>query len=90
MTTPPGFRITSITAFTTIGKDNEEGVMAFRDEAQGVWMPMIAADEHRVNDLRRIAEALFTNVEWRERKFVPADAPDPDWQSDAWKAWEEP
>lgn len=67
--TPRGFRIHSITAFTTIGADNEEGVMAFYDPGQGVWMPMIAADQARVSDLRRIAETTFAHVEWRERRF---------------------
>ena len=70
----PGFRITSITAFTTIGPDDEEGVMAFMTPS-GTWMPMIAADSHRVDDLREIAKATFIGVEWRERRFVSEDEP---------------
>jgi hypothetical protein len=64
----PGFRITEITAFTTIGEDDEEGVVAFMGD--GVWMPMIAADITRLTQLRQHAE-LFraAGTEVRERVF---------------------
>ena len=70
----PGFRITEITAFTKIGPDDEEGVCAFLGP-DGMWMPMIAADPHRVDDLRAIAHTLFAGEEISERRFVPAGEP---------------
>lgn len=66
----PGFRITEITAFTTIGEDDEEGVCAFVS-GQGVWMPMVAADITRLAQMRVLAEVFrATGIEVRERRFV--------------------
>ena len=52
----PGFRITYIHAFTAIGSDDEEGVIAFMS-ADGP-MPMIAADPERLEQLRPIAQQV--------------------------------
>lgn len=66
----PGFRITEITAFTTIGPDDEEGVTAFLGP-QGTWIPMIAADITRLTQLRDEAEKFRAmGVEVRERRFI--------------------
>lgn len=72
MTRYPGFRIETITAFTTIGDDDEEGVLAFLGK-DGFWIPMVAANPERLEDLRRIAAEQFAGTEYRERKFVAVD-----------------
>ena len=53
-----GFRITSITAYTAIGADDEEGVCAFLTPTG--WMPMVAADDVRLVELRRHAQDVAT------------------------------
>lgn len=50
------FRIESLTAFTQIGDDDEEGIIALLGP-EGIWLPMIAADHERVASLRAHAEA---------------------------------
>jgi hypothetical protein len=52
-----GFRIERIWAFITIHDDGDEGVTSFR-LPDGTLMPMIAADEARLHQLRPIAERL--------------------------------
>lgn len=48
------FVIQTITAF--IGEeDGEEGVWGFRDQKTGAWVPMVCADEKRVETLYPIA-----------------------------------
>lgn len=75
----PGFRITGLTIFTQIGDDDEEGLLAFVDVNQTlghgmpVWMPMCAADERRVSQLRHVAESKFAGVPWVERRFYPGE-----------------
>jgi len=59
-----GFRITSIWAFMSVGPDDQEGIVG---ELLGShWMPFIAADEHRLVQLRplaaRIAKASQSEV----------------------------
>jgi hypothetical protein len=66
-----GFRIEALTAFTIIGEDDEEGVMAFHDAATRTWIPMIAADERRVEQLRGIARSIRPDGDYTERRFVP-------------------
>ena len=66
----PGFRITSITAFTAIGDDDEEGVVAFLGPGD-VWMPMVAADMTRLTQLRERVEVLrLAGMTIRERRFI--------------------
>lgn len=75
----PGFRITGLTIFTQIGDDDEEGLLAFIDAGQTlgggmpVWMPMCAADQRRVDQLRHVAETKFAGVPWVERRFYPGE-----------------
>ncbi len=52
------FRITELYAFLSVGEDGDEGVCAFLNPADGVWMPMVAADARRLELLRPIAEQL--------------------------------
>lgn len=52
-----GFRITGLWAFTTIGEDNEEGVVAFQGR-DGMWMPLVASDAVRVDQLRQVAQEM--------------------------------
>lgn len=68
----PGFRISEITLFTTIGDDDEEGVVGFLT-AEGTWMPMVAADMTRLAQLRDKAAwiAKTTGKTVMERAFVP-------------------
>ena len=68
----PGFRITEITAFTTIGPDDEEGVVAFMDGE--IWMPMVAADITRLSMLRAIADRFRADgTDITERTFKAVD-----------------
>jgi pyruvate/2-oxoacid:ferredoxin oxidoreductase alpha subunit len=41
--------MTSLTTFTSIGEDDEEGVCAFLTPTG--WMPMVSADAERVDEL---------------------------------------
>lgn len=56
MADKPGFRITTLLAFTAIDENDEEGVCA--QLTPSGWMPLIGADEARVAALRPIAEEL--------------------------------
>lgn len=68
-----GFVITEITAFIAVDDgDGDEGVMAFMDTTLGTWMPMVAADPARADQLRNIARTMFAHVDWVERRFVVA------------------
>jgi hypothetical protein len=53
-----GFRITSISAFISIGDDDEEGVIGAPIGPEGEMIPMIAADETRLRQLTPIAMAM--------------------------------
>lgn len=50
------FRITTIHAFTCVGEDDEEGVIAFHTPMG--WMPMVAADLTRLDQLRPMAKKI--------------------------------
>lgn len=51
-----GFHIDEIWAFISVGPDGEEGVCAV--QMGDTMMPLIAADETRLADLRPFAEVL--------------------------------
>ena len=51
-----GFKIEDIWLFVSVGHDGDEGVCAFQ-VADG-WMPMVAADEKRLEQLKPIAARL--------------------------------
>lgn len=51
------FRITSLHAWTQIGPDDEEGIIGYLG-SDGTWMPLIASDRVRLDELRRYAEAI--------------------------------
>jgi len=56
------FTITKVTAFVAIDpKDGDEGVMAFRT-ADGGWMPLVCADEARIQSMLPIAEEISANT----------------------------
>jgi len=70
----PGFRINEITAFTCIGDDDEEGLVAFLDPGLGVWMPMVSADITRLSILRDKADEFRRDgTVIRERVFRAVD-----------------
>ncbi len=66
------FRIDEVTVFTSIGADDEEGVVAFM--GRRTWMPMVAADTKRLAVLRPMAQAIAreTGRPVMERKFSRA------------------
>ena len=71
----PGFRITDLTVFTTIGADDEEGIPAFAVDTG--LMPMVAADIRRLGQLRTIADEFrATGMVVTERHFYPAELTD--------------
>jgi hypothetical protein len=52
------FTITKVTAFVAIDpKDGDEGIMAF-EGANGVMMPLVCADEARIQSMLPIAEMI--------------------------------
>jgi hypothetical protein len=56
-----GFRIEHLYAFLSIDEtDDDEGVCAFHG-GQG-WMPMVAADEERLDDYKRIAKRIASET----------------------------
>jgi hypothetical protein len=59
------FRITSISAFLSIGPDDEEGVIGAPIGPNRTWVPLIAADESRVRALIPIAEEIAARSNYR-------------------------
>jgi hypothetical protein len=51
------FRIDRVYVFASVDDDQEEGVCAFATTSGG-WMPMIAADADRLEQLRPLAPAM--------------------------------
>jgi hypothetical protein len=51
-----GFRIGAIHAYVSVGEDDQEGIIG--ENIGGSWLPFIAADEHRLIQLRPIAERI--------------------------------
>lgn len=51
-----GFRVTQLHAFLSVGEDGEEGVPAF--QLGGSWMPLVAADATRLEQLRPLAQRI--------------------------------
>lgn len=53
-----GFQIKEIWAFLGVDPDDgDEGVVGFR-APDGSWMPLVCADEARLNSIRGIAERI--------------------------------
>lgn len=50
-------RITSLTAWTQIDAQDQEGLVAMRGD-DGVWLPLIGADLERIESLRPYAQAV--------------------------------
>jgi hypothetical protein len=47
------------TMYAFLAEDDEgEGIAAFLDPRTGMWMPMVGADEARVNSLRQMAKVI--------------------------------
>lgn len=51
-----GFKVTDLWAYVQVGEDGDEGILAMLH--QGVWLPMIGADEARLKSLRGAVVAL--------------------------------
>lgn len=52
------FRIGYIWAWTQVDENDEEGILGFYSE--GTWMPLIASDRVRLDEVRAIAGAIVT------------------------------
>jgi len=70
------FRIKEVWAFVTIGDDDEEGVCGFCGP-DGRWMPMVCADQKRIDSIRPFAEEIakvtnkkVTLVKFHQREDV--------------------
>ena len=50
--------IDDIWAFVATDEAGNEGICAFYDNEHATWLPMIGADEDRVESLRPTAEAI--------------------------------
>lgn len=71
-----GFKIKNVTAFIAEDKDGTEGVMAYRND-NDMWMPLICADEVRVEQMFPMAEHIaktldkpFRVIQFAERKDI--------------------
>lgn len=53
-----GFRIKDIHAYISVGPDDEEGVCAIM--INGIWIPMVAADAKRLEQLKPEAQRIAT------------------------------
>lgn len=51
-----GFRIQTLHAFVAKGSDNDEALVAAK--LGGTWMPLIAADEARLEQLKPLAQKV--------------------------------
>lgn len=49
--------IETLSAYIAVD-DSGEGIAAFQDVARGVWMPMVAADQARIDSLRPMAQTI--------------------------------
>lgn len=58
-------RIDTLFAFIAVDDDGSEGVMAFMSP-EG-WMPMVGADEARINSLKPIAQQMSS---WTKKQVV--------------------
>lgn len=65
-----GFTIESIHAFVAVDEKGDEGVAAFRMGDH--WFPMVAADERRLESLKKMAKkiAMDTGKTLRIMKFT--------------------
>lgn len=55
----PGFRLQTVTAFVAVDEsDDSEGIISFWDALQGAHMPMIGADQARIESLKPIAQEV--------------------------------
>jgi hypothetical protein len=52
------FRIKSISAFISVGSDDEEGIIGAPIGPSGGWVPLIAADEARLLSLMPLATQI--------------------------------
>lgn len=51
-----GFRITSLWAFTQIGEDDQEGIVAIYNTKMAMTLPLISSDRVRLDDWRVLAQ----------------------------------
>jgi len=51
-------KIDELFAFVSERSRDDEGLAAFRDARDGIWMPMVAADVDRANSMREIAQDI--------------------------------
>lgn len=63
------FRIVSLFAFLAVDDDGEEGVMAER--VGGTWVPFVAADETRLEQIRARVRQLAPPYVVKLVKFEP-------------------
>lgn len=67
MTARPPLRINQLYAAVAIDDDGDEGVCAFFNEELRSWMPLVAADERRLADIRRISADIARESQKRVR-----------------------
>lgn len=65
------FTIRTLTAFVATDQDGEEGVMAALNQDDGTWVPLVCADESRVESMYPIAVSISEtmNVPFRVMQF---------------------
>lgn len=71
--------------FAFIAEDegpDDEGITSFHSAQHGGWMPMVAADEKRIDSLRQFAQAIsdesgkkITLIRFSQREVVEVIAP---------------
>lgn len=63
-----GFKIESISAWIGVDEDGEEGILGI--SSHGQMIPLIAADEVRLKDLRPFAEHIQANEPNKHIKLI--------------------
>lgn len=66
------FRIETVTIFAAIDNDNgSEGVMGFQN-TEGTWMPLVCADEERIEQMYPVAQQISeaTGMQFRVIQFT--------------------
>ena len=66
----PPLKIEKLFAFVHVEEDGSEGILAFQRD--GLWLPMIGADQTRVEALIEVADEMDIEYEIRYYEQVPA------------------
>lgn len=58
------FRIESISAYLCVGEDDEEGIIGAPIGPNGEMIPLVAADEDRLQEIKPVALEIAASLGW--------------------------